>query len=129
MQKKLIDTNVLLRYLLHDDEKMFQMSTQIIEDGAFTLPEILAEVVYVLRNVYKFERNDIAKSLMQILDDIEIEPNEVVIYAVKIFADTNLDFVDCIILAHHKVFGTEIFSFDKKLNNQCKRIDSEKSAH
>ena len=128
MPKKLIDTNVLLRYLLHDNEEMTLEATKVIEDGAFTLPEILAEVVYVLRGVYEFERNEIAESLMQILDDVEIEPKEMIIYAIKIFAGTRLDFVDCIILAHHKVFGTEIFSFDRKLNNKCKNLDSENAA-
>ena len=125
MANTLIDTNVLLRYLLRDNEEMFQSATRIIKNGAFTLPEILAEVVYVLRGVYHFERQKISESLLKILDDVDVEPYEVMICAAKNFSCTNLDFVDCIILAHHKVFGTEIFTFDKKLNNQCKRLDSE----
>jgi len=36
--------------------------------------------------------------------------------ALTIFADTSLDFVDCILIARHRVLGDTIESFDKKLN-------------
>ncbi len=83
MANTLIDTNVLLRYLLRDNEEMFQSATRIIKNGAFTLPEILAEVVYVLRGVYHFERQKISESLLKILDDVDVEPYEVMICAAK----------------------------------------------
>lgn len=50
--RKLIDANVILRYLLGDHPQMSEEARRIIEDGAFTLPEIIAEVVYVLKGVF-----------------------------------------------------------------------------
>lgn len=41
---------------------MSEKARQIIEDGAFTLPEVIAEVVYVLKGVYKIERDEIGKN-------------------------------------------------------------------
>lgn len=61
--KKLIDANVILRYLLGDHPQMSKEAKKIIEDGAFTLPEVLAEVIYVLKGVYKVERPEITKTL------------------------------------------------------------------
>ena len=46
--KTIIDANVILRYLLDDDKYMADMAEKIIMNGAKTLPEVLAEVVYVL---------------------------------------------------------------------------------
>ena len=38
--------------------------------------------------------------------------------APEIFSVTNLDFVDCILIAYRKIGSVEVFSFDKKLNNK-----------
>lgn len=51
--KKLIDANVILRYLLEDHPQLSPEAKKVIESGAYTLPEVLAEVVYVLKGVYK----------------------------------------------------------------------------
>ena len=49
MAKVLVDTNVILRYILNDNEDMAMEAANIIKNGAITLPEVLAEVVYVLK--------------------------------------------------------------------------------
>ena len=126
MATVLIDANVILRYLINDDEDMAIESEMVIKDGACTLPEVLAEVVYVLRSVYKVERKEIADKLLEVLEDIEIEHHNVMIRAIEIFSNTNLDFVDCVLIAYHEVEGMEIFSFDKKLNNRIKQVIDDK---
>ena len=118
--KILIDANVILRYLLNDVEEMAEKSAEIINAGAFTLPEVIAEVIYVLKSVYKVERGEIATAILEIFKEIEIANKEIMIEAVKIFAESSLDFVDCILIAYNKVENVEVFSFDKKLNNRLK---------
>ena len=49
--RTLVDANVVLRYMLCDDETMSGKAEQAIRDGAYLLPEVLAEVVYVLFGV------------------------------------------------------------------------------
>lgn len=114
--KKLIDANVVLRYLLCDHPQMSEKAKNIIKDGAFTLPEVLAEVVYVLKGVYKVERTEIAATLMEFLDEIIVDNQETMCEALSLFSETSLDFVDCILIARHKVLGDNVISFDKKLN-------------
>lgn len=114
--RKLIDANVILRYLLGDHPQMSEEARRIIEDGAFTLPEIIAEVVYVLKGVYKIERDTIGRTLIEFLDEVTVENQEAVCEALSLFSETSLDFVDCVLIARHRVLGDEIASFDKKLN-------------
>ncbi len=95
---------------------MSEDARRIIENGAFTLPEVIAEVVYVLKGVYKIERQEIAGVLIEFLDDVIVENQNVVKEALFLFCETSLDFVDCILIARHRVLGDEIASFDKKLN-------------
>lgn len=46
----MLDANIILRYLLNDDEKMANEAELIIKDGtALVTVEIIAEVVYVLK--------------------------------------------------------------------------------
>ena len=114
--RKLIDANVILRYLLGDHPQMSEEARQVIEGGAFTLPEVIAEVVYVLKGVYKIERDEIGRTLIDFLDEVAVENQETVCEALSLFSGTSLDFVDCILIARHRVLGDEIVSFDKKLN-------------
>ena len=46
---------------------------KIIKLGAWTLPEVIAEVIYVLNSVYKIEREEIANAILEILKEIDIE--------------------------------------------------------
>ena len=121
MPKVLVDTNVILRCLLHDIEDQARKADEIIKAGAWTLPEVLAEVDHVLRTFYNVERKDIAEQLFRALKRIEVERPAVMFRAVEIFVETNLDFVDCILAAYHELENAKVFTFDKKLNKQLKQ--------
>ena len=43
----LIDTNVILRFLLNDVPEQAEQAKAVIEAGAFTTIEVIAEVVYI----------------------------------------------------------------------------------
>ena len=124
MPKILVDTNVVLRYLLRDNEVQSQIAKVLIESGARLLPEVLMETSHVLRTFYKIDKPEIATQLLTVLRWAEIENKDVMIRAVNIFAETKLDFVDCILAAYHELKGDVVFTFDKKLNNQLKREEN-----
>lgn len=113
---KLIDANVILRYLLNDHEVMSETARQAVETGACTTVEVLAEVVYVLKGVYKAERSDIAEWLGTFLDEIVMDNKQAIYYALRVYGETSLDFVDCVLIGYNRILGREILSFDKKLN-------------
>lgn len=69
---------------------------------------------------YHIERNDICNFIHSLLDDISCSESDCVLNAVDIYADTSLDFVDCLLIAYHKINRENIFSFDKKLNKYLK---------
>lgn len=116
----LIDTNVVLRYLLNDIESQAETAEKIIKEGAFTLPEIIAEVVYVLVKVYEIPRAEIQSILIPFLNEINIDNKNVINSAVELFSSTSFDFVDCILIARKLILNENIFTFDKKLSNKLK---------
>lgn len=51
------DANILIRYIINDDEIMAAKADETVNSGSlFILPEVFAEVVYVLTKVYGIER-------------------------------------------------------------------------
>jgi len=54
--------------------------------------------------------------LIDFLDEVSVDNQEAICEALSLFSETSLDFVDCILIARHRVLGDEIASFDKKLN-------------
>lgn len=121
MSQVWVDTNVVLRYLLRDNEAQAQIAKDLIEGGAFLIPEVLMETSHVLRTFYEVDRQNIATQLLIVLDWVTMERKAVMIRAVEIFAETNLDFVDCILAAYHELENAAVFTFDKKLNKQLKQ--------
>ena len=117
---RLIDTNVILRYCLEDNREMLAEAEKIIDEGAFTIPEVLAEVVYVLIKVYGIERSEVCDTLNNLLEDVDVADKSSMLEAISVFRNTSFDFVDCIIIGRNHILGEEVFSFDKKLNKHLR---------
>jgi len=118
--RTLVDANIVLRYMLRDDDAMFQVAEQTIRNGAFLLPEVLAEIVYVLLGVYSIPRETLASQLQILTKEVQSEHPEVLDAALATFGSTNLDFVDCLLAAYNKHLGDKVVSFDRKLNRMLK---------
>lgn len=112
----ILDANVILRYLLNDNQEMAERADHLIqtEDVSVTI-EVMAEVIYVLKGVYKVDRERIADTLLEFLHLVMCENMEVLRLALETFKKNNLDFVDCVLYSWHKIKNAEIATFDKKL--------------
>ncbi len=72
----------------------------------------------MLNRVYSATRTEICLKISALLEYAETADKEAMWQALQIYADTNLDFVDCILLAYNKTNGVKIATFDKKLKNK-----------
>ncbi len=111
----LFDANMILRYLLNDDDAMATEAERLLDSGVSVTIEVVAEVVYVLKGVYHLERSEIAQMLKQFLDLTETADKELLSGALDTYAGYNLDFVDCLLYEYHVIKGFTIATFDKKL--------------
>jgi predicted nucleic-acid-binding protein len=121
---KIVDANVILRYLLDDHAELSPTATKILEQQTVILPiEVACEVVYVLQKVYAVERNDMQQQLSQLLDEklVEMEKPDIFLNALECYSTSKLDFVDRFLWAYHNVERHEIFTFDSKLNKHIQR--------
>lgn len=120
---KLIDANVILRYLLREPPEQAEQARAVIAAGAFTTMEVMAEVVYVLQKVYGVKRAEISAAVMRIAGEVAIADYDALSCAMELFQTRNLDFVDCVLAARSLVKGDDVFSFDKKLMTVIRELN------
>ena len=113
-----IDTNIVLRYLLSDDEKQSAEAATTIENNTVFIPnEVICEVCYVLDSVYNAPKNEIKNAVQVLLDsdNIKFDNKQIIKQAFSLFASKKFDIVDCMLFAYYTVCNYEVKTFDKKL--------------
>ncbi len=122
-----IDTNVLVRYLVWDDEQQARKAERYIEQAiktdrkCFINLVVLCEMVWVLESAYKFKRDEISSVIEMMLKtkQFEIEKTDVVKRALKEYKNGKADFADCIIGLVNNEYGCNTtITLDKKLRSK-----------
>jgi len=76
-----IDTNILLRFILADDDEQYKSALGLFDEAdSITIPTVvLCETVWVLRSAYKVDRQEIAEQInaMTQSDKIVLADDEV----------------------------------------------------
>ena len=123
MRKYLLDTNVLLRFLLADHAELSRAAKRLFQQAAdrrcvLILTDLgVAEAVWVLTSYYKLKRQEVADSLAKVLlkAGVQCPTLEPMLDALARFKATNCDFFDCYLAAQAAAAGVGIASFDKDL--------------
>jgi predicted nucleic-acid-binding protein len=112
-----VDTNILVRAVVYDDEKQAQLATTLLKKAemiAVPLP-CLCELVWVLHRVYNFGQRDISAALNALLDAGNVAVNRPAVDAGLAILDAGGDFADGLIAYEGDwLGGSTFFSFDKK---------------
>ena len=113
------DANIFLRFILNDNKEMADYAENLLRnEDVYLLHEVISEMVYVLKKVYDTERKEISERICNLLKYTETTDKGVILLALETYAETKLDFVDCILYAYKKTKKIEIATFDKKLKNR-----------
>lgn len=127
---QLIDTNVILRYLLNDHEKLYSKACLVFsaleqgEQKAIITEGVLIECVYVLLKVYKVPRPLVAEKLMELFGYPGLNNTHHALFtpALDIFARHNVDIVDALLFVRSQREGWTIISFDKDIEKIARRV-------
>lgn len=112
-----LDTNVLLRLVVGDDEAQQQTAAETLERAELVAISVqaLCEFVWVLDRSYRVARPDISASIRRILDMRNVVANRPTIEAGLAVLDAGGDFADGVIAFDGQWLGGETFvSFDRK---------------
>ena len=123
----IVDTNIILRYLLQDSEELSEKATDIIDNNEIFIPtEVIVEASYVLKKVYNVEKEKIYEVIKQLInmEDIKFQNKGTIELAFKIYAEKNIDIVDCMLFAYNRNQKYDIKTFDKKLGKLIKEYEN-----
>ena len=118
-----VDTNILVRYITNDDKEQALLATTLLdsyigkEKSIFINNIVLCELVWVLVRGYKYQKEDIIKTLKLLLSSIEFEfeNHELAFLAVIEYEKAEADFSDILIgLLYHYRNCKVTYSFDQK---------------
>ena len=119
-----LDTNILVRYLTHDDPAQYAKAAALIDtvtnrgDHFVVNTAVLCELVWVLGTAYDYSREEIARALEQIFStaQFEIERLDDARQALLDFRSTKADFSDALIGRINRSLGAEhTVTFDRDL--------------
>jgi predicted nucleic acid-binding protein len=117
---QLIDTNIILRWLLGDHRELSPRAEKIVEEARpstlIVTDVIVAEIVYVLRSTGR-DRKQTGEALLLIgrTEAFKYENEELVMEVINLLVSTGLDFADCYLLARSHPEKIGLLTFDKPL--------------
>lgn len=119
---KLIDTNVIIRFLTRDEPELMKKAEKILKNAGsrdLEIPDfVLTEIVWVLLSYYEIKKSEVVEKLESILafDKFKLK-RKILRQAIDIYRDNSISFVDAYLLAKSKQSNQEIISFDEKVKN------------
>ena len=121
-----LDTNVLVRFLLRDDQKQAEQAQKAIEDaladGEPVVVSLLTmlETEWVLRSCAAIGKKTVISAFRKLLEsrDLRIEQEEVLEEALYHYENNTVDFADCLMASRYTRLGcSAMLTFDKKAAN------------
>lgn len=118
-----IDTNVLLRILVRDHDEQLRVAERFIatrcskEEPGHVSRVVIAEIAWVLKDIYSYDRPQIASAIRALMDvsELEIESADEVHGAVADFDKSSAGFTDCLLARTNAAAGCEhTVTFDRK---------------
>ncbi len=120
MPKILIDTNLIIRFLVNDDLQKAARVKKILSKNKATnvLPDlIIAEIIWVLSSYYELEKASIIKKIRALIHVRTIDCNKTLIdQSLTNWEKYNISFVDSYLVAMAELKGLNIYSYDFKFD-------------
>jgi predicted nucleic-acid-binding protein len=115
-----LDTNVIARYVLNDDDAQFAAAQALFASLSVTRPGFitqvaLVELYWIMRQRYKVPRGACLAAIYKLVEmrQLEFEDAESVVRALAL-AEDGADFADALIAVSGELFGvTETVTFDR----------------
>jgi predicted nucleic-acid-binding protein len=119
-KRRLVDTNLIVRYLVQDHEMHAKAAGKLFDACdrgdvvIVVLPAVLAECVFVLESFYEHPRGDIASALGRLISSPGVEIDAAIhLDALDRYRKTKVHFVDCLIAATAATEDMPVASFDQ----------------
>jgi predicted nucleic-acid-binding protein len=122
-----VDTNVIVRFLIYDDEVQARKATTLFKTQEIYIPDtVILETEWVLRYAYHFTAEEICTTFLKLfgLKNVHLSNPAWVAQAIQ-WHQQGLDFADALHLVQTQSC-TKLLSFDAKFVNKAKGLSAYK---
>lgn len=122
LPRNIIDTNIILRFFLQDDEEQFLKAKSFIQklelgkEEALLTDIVFAEVVWVLHKVYEIPRQEISVRFSRLINYrgiLMVFSKVIYTEGLKLYAKHSIDIQDILLALLSKHGNSTIITFDK----------------
>ncbi len=118
-----IDTNIIIRFVTHDDEQQYKKSFTIFKTKEIFIPDtVILETEWVLRYAYKFSPEEICDAFISLfgLKNVHLSNPTFIAQAIQWYK-LGLDFSDALHLTQCQQYE-KLYTFDKKFSSKAKKL-------
>ncbi len=117
-----LDTNILVRFLVRDDERQFASAQKLIRaaiaagETLFVPITVALELEWLLRSNFKFSKEEVTHTLSQLLatSELSFESEAAFEVALALYKKGSADFSDCMHTAlAHAAGENPLWTFDR----------------
>lgn len=135
MLRAFIDTSVILRLLIRDDEIKKKATEKLLKEAKnkgislYLLPVAILETVFVLEKVYKIDKKAIRELVEAILNTPEIKTEMGYVFrnALEVYVSKNIKFADAVMAYWGLGKGISVvYTYDEKDFKRIKGLEVKK---
>jgi predicted nucleic-acid-binding protein len=117
-----LDTKVLVRYLVQDDERQFALAKKLVQaalragETLYVPITVILELEWVLRSNFGFDKDKISTVISSLLASVELtfESEAAAEVALALYQRNKADFADCMHVAlSHAAGESPLWTFDR----------------
>ncbi len=121
MSRNLLDTNLIIRFLVNDDPKKVSSVESLLKDtnnSNILLDTVIAEIIWVLNSYYSLKKEDIFEKIRALIHIESVECNTFLIdRALTIWEDNNISYIDAYLAAVAELGNIDLYSYDQKFKS------------
>lgn len=119
MAKNLIDTNLIIRFLVNDEPEKVTRVEHLLKDSKnknVLLDTVIAEIIWVLTSYYSLDKIEIIEKIKALIHVDSVECNAFLLNrALSIWEENNISYIDSYLSAVAELGNMPIYSYDRKL--------------
>lgn len=120
MAKNLIDTNLIIRFLVNDDPQKVSRVENLLKNRKnknILLDTVLAEIIWVLSSYYELSKKEVVEKTRALIHVDSIECNAFLLNrALTIWEEKNISYIDAYLVAVAELGNMILYTYDQRLS-------------
>ncbi len=121
MSKNLIDTNLIIRFLVNDNPQKVSRVEKLLRDKNnrnILLDTVVAEIVWVLNSYYSLDKKEIVEKLRALIHVDSIECNAFLLNrSLTLWEENNISYIDAYLASVAELGNITLYSYDQKFSS------------